>query len=156
MGILKGTLLPTSTHRKKTRNLLLNMPSSKFLSLVGTALLEEVSPKRIVLSGPSGFLGSRVLESILQVTLFICALNLKILKFIVWYEILKVHEHRTANGMEPGEVILLSYSPGNLMSRLVKKIGKARIRTIRASRVDYYVQHEVGECLCSPTCIMNY
>ena len=55
----------------------------------------DAPPKRVVLSGPSGFLGSRVLDLLLQ-----------------------AHEHRINDGLDPGEVILLSSSPGRLMGRL--------------------------------------
>ena len=79
----------------------------------------ECGPKRIVLSGPSGFLGSHVLDSILD-----------------------VHEVRKANNVHPGEVILLSSSPGKMMKRLHSKYGEAKMSTIRASRVDYFSQHD--------------
>lgn len=75
--------------------------------------------KSILLSGPSGFLGSRVLSSILE-----------------------VHEMRKNAGVNPGEVILLSGSPGRLMRRLYEKYGADKMRTVRASRVDYYKQHD--------------
>lgn len=39
----------------------------KFIEKIGPRLC-ELSPKRIVLSGPSGFLGSRLLKSILEAT----------------------------------------------------------------------------------------
>jgi hypothetical protein len=77
-------------------------------------------PKQIALSGPGGFLGSRVLDSILD-----------------------AHEHRKAAGVAPGEVILLSSSPGTLMARLLSTYGRERMSTVRASRVDYYHQHDV-------------
>lgn len=76
--------------------------------------------KKIMLSGPSGFLGSRVLDSILQ-----------------------VHNYRKKQGLDPGEIILLSSSPGRLMERLYKKYGPEKMETVRASRVDYYKQHDV-------------
>lgn len=79
------------------------------------------TPKRIVLSGPSGFLGSRVLDSILS-----------------------GHAHRRQGGQAPGEVVLLSSSPGNLMRRLKTRYGMERMQTIRASRVDYYTQHSAS------------
>lgn len=82
-------------------------------------MLLEVPPKRIILSGPSGFLGQRVLECIL-----------------------KVHQMRSSLGLKPGELILLSSKPGNLMGRLAKKYGEHSMKTIRASRVDYYSQHD--------------
>ena len=75
-------------------------------------------PKRIVLSGPSGFLGSRVLDSILA-----------------------GHKLRMECEEPPGEVVLLSSSPGNLMKRLRLRYGMDKMKTIRASRVDYYTQH---------------
>ena len=80
----------------------------------------ECAPKKVVLSGPSGFLGAHVLDSILE-----------------------VHAVRQANGLEPGEVILMSSSPGHMMNRLSKKYGDEKMKTIRASRVDYFTQHEV-------------
>jgi hypothetical protein len=76
-------------------------------------------PKTILLSGPSGFLGSRVFSSILE-----------------------VHEMRKNAGLNPGEVILLSGSPGRLMGRLYDKYGPDKMKTVRASRVDYYKQHD--------------
>lgn len=79
----------------------------------------ECSAKKVVLSGPSGFLGSHVLDSILD-----------------------VHQHRKQNGLDPGEVILLSSSPGNMMKRLHSKYGEQKMKTIRASRVDYFSQHD--------------
>jgi hypothetical protein len=82
--------------------------------------LLNASSKKIMLSGPSGFLGSRVLDSILQ-----------------------VHQLRKDNCLDPGEVILLSSSPGRLMERLYKKYGPNKMKTVRASRVDYYKQHDV-------------
>lgn len=55
------------------------------------------------------------------------------------------HFFREKNGQEAGEVILLSSSPGNLMRRLKCRYGEEgkhdKMRTIRASRVDYYTQH---------------
>jgi len=54
--------------------------SSSLIKNAGT-LLQEGYPKRIILSGPSGFLGQRVLECIL-----------------------KVHQHRMKQGIKPGEV----------------------------------------------------
>jgi len=89
----------------------------------------SLNPKRVVLSGPSGFLGSRVLDAILR-----------------------VHALREQAGVPSGEVILLSSSPGNLMGRLVERYasggaddrgaGAAALRSVRASRVDYYTQHQ--------------
>ena len=81
--------------------------------------LRGMPPKRIVLSGPSGFLGQRVLACLL-----------------------KVHTDRLNHGLKPGEVVLLSSSPGRLMERLSLKYGASVMRTIRASRVDYYTQHD--------------
>ncbi len=82
--------------------------------------LLDASARKVILSGPSGFLGSKVLDTILD-----------------------VHVLRHKNGINPGEVILLSSSPGRLMERLHKKYGIDRMRTVRASRVDYYTQHDV-------------
>ena len=84
------------------------------------ASIEKARPKQIALSGPAGFLGSRVLSSILD-----------------------AHDHRRALGVEPGEVVLLSSSPGNLMSRLIAVHGHARMASVRATRVDYYFQHDL-------------
>ena len=84
------------------------------------ALLRKSPPKRVVLSGPSGFLGSRVLDYILQ-----------------------LHSDRIKHKLSPGEVVLLSSSPGRLMHRLTSKYGTEAMRTIRASRVNYYTQHDV-------------
>ncbi|CAM9160333.1 unnamed protein product, partial [Ectocarpus fasciculatus] len=78
-------------------------------------------PKRIVLSGPSGFLGSRVLDSILA-----------------------GHAYRKEENLPPGEVVLMSSSPGNLMRRLKRRYGRETMATIRASRVDYYTQHSAS------------
>ena len=85
------------------------------------ASLLSSSPKKIVLSGPSGFLGKRVLDSILD-----------------------VHRTRKLNKLDPGEVILLSSSPGTMMRRLQAKYGQEKMRTIRASRVDYFTQHDTN------------
>jgi nucleoside-diphosphate-sugar epimerase len=76
--------------------------------------------KHVVLSGPSGFLGSHVLDSILD-----------------------VHATRMNSGLDPGEVVLLSGSPGNLMRRLQSKYGYEKMKTVRASRVDYFNQHDI-------------
>ena len=48
-----------------------------------------------------------------------------------------------AVGVEPGEAVLLSSSPGHLMSRLTDTYGSEALDTVRASRVDYYHQHQV-------------
>ena len=77
-------------------------------------------PKTIALSGPAGFLGSNVVDSILD-----------------------AHEFRRANGVDPGELLLLSSSPGTLMARLTSQLGSQRLKTVRATRVDYYHQHDV-------------
>ena len=55
---------------------------------------------------------------------------------------LDAHEHRRDHGLEPGEVILLSSSPGHLMSRLYGRYGSKRMSTVRATRCDYYYQHD--------------
>lgn len=102
------------------------LPSIKHSTIKGTrrlltteAILES-PPKKIILSGPSGFLGSRVLDSILD-----------------------SHALRMSFKIDPGEIILMSSSPGKLMGRLTKKYGLDTMRTIRASRVDYYSQHSI-------------
>lgn len=81
--------------------------------------LLDMPPKKIVLSGPSGFLGRRVLECILT-----------------------VHKERLYHGLNPGEVVLLSSSPGSLMANLSDQYSSSLMKTIRASRVDYYTQHD--------------
>lgn len=93
---------------------------TKVSPLSAIAAVLDCAPKKIVLSGPSGFLGAHVLDSILE-----------------------VHRARKANNLDPGEVILMSSSPGNMMKRLQKKYGEDKMKTIRASRVDYFQQHEV-------------
>lgn len=85
------------------------------------SILLNSRPKRIVLSGPSGFLGKNVLDSILE-----------------------VHALRKSYKLNPGEVILLSASPGNLMHRLQNKYGMEKLKTMRASRVDYFTQHDIN------------
>jgi nucleoside-diphosphate-sugar epimerase len=105
----------TQTSREVMRRVLANP-----LLRHAKASIEEATPKQIALSGPAGFLGSRVLSSILD-----------------------AHDHRRAVGLEPGEVVLLSSSPGNLMSRLINKHGHARMASVRATRVDYYFQHDL-------------
>ncbi len=77
-------------------------------------------PKKIVLSGPSGFLGSNVFKVILE-----------------------AHDIRKENGVEPGEMVLLSSSPGKLMQSLYNRFGPDKMDTVRASRVEYYRQHDV-------------
>jgi len=81
----------------------------------------EEKPKRILISGPSGFVGSRLVDTIVQ-----------------------IHKYRADNGIDPGEVILLSGSPGKLMNRLSKRYGVDGLRTIKASRADYYSQHDAS------------
>ena len=56
---------------------------SPLLRFASAALL-EAPPKQIALSGPAGFLGSRVLQSVLD-----------------------AHEHRRDHGLEPGEVVVV-------------------------------------------------
>ena len=62
----------------------------------------------MAISGPAGFLGSRVVDNILE-----------------------VHAHRERAGQEPGELLLLSSSPGHLMKRLTRKYGAERMKTVR-------------------------
>jgi hypothetical protein len=95
------------------------MSKYMFLPLQSAPGLLQCSPKRVVLSGPSGFLGTHVLDSLLE-----------------------VHQLRKENGLEPGEITLLSSSPGNTMKRLQKKYGEDKMKTVRASRVDYFTQHD--------------
>jgi nucleoside-diphosphate-sugar epimerase len=94
------------------------------ISQIFTGLSKEnilkAAPRTILLSGPSGFLGSRVLDAILD-----------------------AHQMRSKEGLKPGEVILLSNSPGRTMHRLNNKYGSEMMKTVRASRVDYYTQHDV-------------
>jgi hypothetical protein len=91
----------------------------KLVTFCKEKLLREPA-KRVVISGPSGFLGSRVVWSALD-----------------------VHALRQEHGLPPGEIVLLSASPGKLMDALVKKYGRETMKTIRASRVDYRTQHDV-------------
>lgn len=85
-------------------------PPSPLLRLVGDDLLAS-RPKQIALSGPGGFLGRHVLSAVLQ-----------------------VHAHRRAHGVDTGEVILLSSSPGTLMSKLTRTYGR-EVRTRLPPRV---------------------
>lgn len=75
-------------------------------------------PKNLVISGPSGFLGQRVVD-----------------------EIIHAHQIRMSHGLAPGMLILLSGSPGKLMAKLTT-IYNEKIKTVRASRVDFYTQHD--------------
>jgi nucleoside-diphosphate-sugar epimerase len=86
----------------------------KFIS----STILSLKPKKVIMSGPSGFLGSRVFKFILD-----------------------IHDLRISNGLPPGELILLSSSPGTLMHRLYQQHGATRMKSVRASRVDYYSQH---------------
>jgi hypothetical protein len=95
------------------------MSKSKFLPLLSAPGLLQCSPKRVVLSGPSGFLGTHVLDSLLE-----------------------VHQLRKENGLEPGEITLLSSSPGNTMKRLQKKYGEDKMKTVRASRVEFFYKKQ--------------
>lgn len=74
--------------------------------------------KQIVLSGPSGYLGRQVLRHLLEIQML-----------------------RKERQQETGRIILLSSSPGNLMSRLYTAHG-AQMKSVAASRVDYYTQHD--------------
>lgn len=94
------------------------------LPILAQNILLQQSPKRVVLSGPSGFVGQRVLDSILE-----------------------GHAFREMHGQEPGELVLLSSKPGTLMGRLYGEYGAARMRTVRASRADYFSQHTEAEWL---------
>lgn len=60
-----------------------------WLNAISKAVTLHQYPRKIVLSGPSGFLGKRVLKSIIE-----------------------LHNFRRDNGLDPGELILLSASPG--------------------------------------------
>lgn len=95
------------------------LASSALIASAGERIL-RARPKMIALSGPGGFLGARVLDAVLD-----------------------AHEYRRAHGLESGEVLLFSSSPGNLMSRLTRQYGADRLKGVRASRVDYYFQHDV-------------
>jgi nucleoside-diphosphate-sugar epimerase len=106
-----------ATHRAKMQ-IMDKVMSSQLIASAGEKLL-NARPKSIALSGPGGFLGARVLDAILD-----------------------VHDYRRANGVDPGEALLLSASPGNLMSRLTRQYGAERLKGVRASRVDYYYQHD--------------
>lgn len=92
---------------------------SQLFSLAASKLL-EARPKQIALSGPSGFLGTQVLDNILDIFLY-----------------------RAQNGVEPGKICLLSSSPGRLMKNLCARYGRNKMQFIRASRVDLYTQHSV-------------
>lgn len=91
----------------------------KFLELVGERILKE-PPKRVIVSGPSGFLGRRVVDGLVQ-----------------------VQQYRIEHGIDPGEIVLLSSRPGFLMGGLSQQYGREVLRHMRASRVDYYDQHGV-------------
>ena len=71
-------------------------------------------------------------------TYYFCFVGQRVLK-----SVLQVHEFRRQNNLNPGEVVLLSASPGNLMHKLSKQYGPSIMSTVRASRVDYYTQHDV-------------
>ena len=94
-------------------------PKHGLVEKIGDELL-DMKPKKIVLSGPSGFLGSRVLNSLLSVQAF-----------------------RKKYALDPGEIILLSSGPGRLMSHLTERYTRSTLSHVRASRVDYYTQHDV-------------
>jgi len=98
---------------------ILTTSSSNLIRHAGQVLLNE-APKRVILSGPSGFLGSRVVRSILS-----------------------VHKYRRENGVNPGELVILSSKPGRFMDKLTKEYGPSMMSTVRASRVDYYTQHDI-------------
>ena len=83
------------------------------------SILSSRGGRNIVLSGPSGFLGSRVVD-----------------------EVVKAQALRKAKGLPPGQLILLSGSPGKLMANLSTQYSREAMSDIRASRVDYYVQHD--------------
>ena len=72
-----------------------------------------------MLSGPSGFLGSRVLNRLLD-----------------------IHRAREEHGLYPGEIILLSSSPGRLMEYLTQRYSEEQMKHIRASRVNMFNQHD--------------
>lgn len=76
------------------------------------------------MSGPSGFLGRRVVD-----------------------EVMEMHRLRREHGLNPGTLILLSASPGRLMERLTPKYlaHEQKIPNLKASRVDYFTQHAVDE-----------
>eukprot|EP00808_Paulinella_micropora_P000280 g45328.t1 len=117
-----SALCPASATSCSSRDLLLTrmkkVRESNLVKYVGPNLCGP--PMRVVLSGPSGFLGRRVLDALVE-----------------------VHDYRRNQGLDPGEVLLLSASPGNLMRRLQNRYGPDRLSSLRASRVDYYTQHGV-------------
>lgn len=76
--------------------------------------------KNVVLSGPSGFLGGRVLS-----------------------ELLSCQQQRLSLGLEPGKIILMSSSPGTLMQKLYTRFGRDKMMHVAATRVDFYTQHSV-------------
>lgn len=69
-------------------------------------------------------------------------LFLSFLLFLLFFFI--IYFKRIKNNLPPGEIILLSSSPGTLMNRLSKHYGIQKISTVRASRVDYYTQHKIS------------
>lgn len=87
---------------------------------VARKTLLNAEARKIVLSGPSGFVGQRVLDSVLM-----------------------VHDLRCKNKLLPGEIVLPSSSPGKLMDKLSRKYGPEKLRSVRASRVDFYTQHDI-------------
>lgn len=95
------------------------LSSNKFIEIIGPKILLE-QPKKILISGPSGFVGSRLVDTLVA-----------------------IHKYRSQNGVEPGELILLSASPGKLMNRLSKRYGVDGLKSIKASRADYYSQHDI-------------
>ena len=82
--------------------------------------LLQAEAKTIVLSGPSGYVGKRVLNFLLH-----------------------LQQARLEQGRSAGKIVLLSSSPGNLMRRLYEQYGKSMMLNCAASRADYYTNHDV-------------
>jgi hypothetical protein len=81
--------------------------------------LLKAEAKTIVLSGPSGYVGKRVLNFLLH-----------------------LQQARLDEGRSAGKIVLLSSSPGNLMHRLYGQYGKSMMQNTAASRADYYTHHD--------------
>jgi hypothetical protein len=93
------------------------------LGQMGTSVLHNLlkaQAKTIVLSGPSGYVGKRVLNFLLH-----------------------LQQARIDEGCNPGKIVLLSSSPGNLMNRLYNQYGKEMMKNCAASRADYFTHHDV-------------
>jgi hypothetical protein len=131
--------------------------SQNLIKHAGQVLLNS-APKRIVLSGPSGFLGSRVLDNLLEIHQYRSVIfshrsrcTLRALSHLIVPAsrtisllVYNIISRLDISLFSIGEVVLLSSSPGTLMKRLSKHYGIQKISTVRASRVDYYSQHKIS------------